>query len=290
MGNTRFNSSGLVVRALTLGAAVLVTFATSAAGQTTTGAVRGYARDQAGAPIEGAQITARNVQMNVPRNTVTNASGFYNVAGLRPGAYDVTIRRIGFSPQTRSVQVQIGQTIDLDVQLTPAATTLQGVTVTAAAVQETRTSEVGTNVTRDQLQNLPNFERNILDFASLAPGISPQGVSSTNKVIVAAGQPPEAVNLFVDGATYKNDVLRGGVAGQDASKGNPFPQSAVQEFRVVTQNYKAEYQKASSVIITATTRSGGNQWEGDAFASGVGNSYVAKDAFAAQKGLTRPNY
>jgi len=84
MGNTRFNSSGLVVRALTLGAAVLVTFATSAAGQTTTGAVRGYARDQAGAPIEGAQITARNVQMNVPRNTVTNASGFYNVAGLRP--------------------------------------------------------------------------------------------------------------------------------------------------------------------------------------------------------------
>ena len=63
--------------------------------------------------------------------------------------------------------------------------------------------------------------------------------------------------MFVDGATYKNDVLRGGVAGQDASKGNPFPQGAVQEFRVITQNYKAEYQKAASAIITATTRSGG---------------------------------
>src|SRR5207249_3952052 len=87
-----------------------------------------------------------------------------------------------------------------------------------------------------------------------------------------------------------NDVLKGGVAGQDASKGNPFPQGAVQEFRVITQNYKAEYQKASSAIITATTRSGGNQWEGDAFAFGVGKSYVAKDAFAAWKGLDRPNY
>ena len=281
-----------LVRTVALPALMLAVWSAGGGAQTTTGAIRGYTRDPAGAPIEGAQITTRNVQMNVSRNTLSNASGFYNVAGLRPGAYDVTIRRIGFAPQTRAVQVQIGQTLDLDVQLSQTATAIQGVTVTATttATQETRTSEVGTNVSRDQIQNLPNFERNVLDFASLAPGISPQAVNSTNKVISAGGQPPEAVNLFIDGATYKNDVLRGGVAGQDASKGNPFPQSAVQEFRVITQNYKAEYQKASSAIITATTRSGGNQWEGDLFASGVGNSYVAKDAFAAQKGLTRPNY
>ena len=68
-------------------------------------------------------------------------------------------------------------------------------------------------------------------------------------------------NVFVDGATYKNDVLRGGVVGQDASKGNPFPQGAIQEFRVLTQNYKAEYQKAASAIIVATTRSGSNATE-----------------------------
>lgn len=275
---------------ITLPALTLAVWSAGVGAQTTTGAIRGYTRDPAGAPIEGAQVTARNIQMNVSRNTVSNAAGFYNVAGLRPGAYEVTIRRIGFAPQTRSVQVQIGQTLDVDVQLSQTATTLQSVVVTATTAQETRTSEVGTNVSRDQIQNLPNFERNILDFASLAPGISPQAVNSTNKVISAGGQPPEAVNFFVDGATYKNDVLRGGVAGQDASKGNPFPQSAVQEFRVITQNYKAEYQKASSAIITATTRSGGNAWEGDLFASGVGKSYVAKDAFAAQKGLTRPDY
>lgn len=289
MRNARTVGRHWLVRVVTLAALAWAPVSIVGA-QTTTGAIRGYTRDPAGTPIEGAQITARNLQMNVSRNTLSNASGFYNVAGLRPGAYEVTIRRIGFGPQTRSVQVQIGQTIDVDVQLSQTATAIQGVTVTATAAQETRTSEVGTNVSRDQIQNLPNFERNVLDFASLAPGISPQAVNSTNKVISAGGQPPEAVNLFIDGATYKNDVLRGGVAGQDASKGNPFPQSAVQEFRVITQNYKAEYQKASSAIITATTRSGGNQWEGDAFVSGVGNSYVAKDAFAAQKGLTRPNY
>ena len=59
------------------------------------------------------------------------------------------------------------------------------------------------------------------------------------------------MNVFIDGVSYKNDVIQGGVVGQDASRGNPFPQNAVQEFRVITQNYKAEYEKASSAIITA---------------------------------------
>ena len=258
--------------------------------QTTTGAIRGYVRDPGGAPVTEAQVSARNVSMGVTRNTLTNASGFYNIAGLRPGQYEMTIRRIGFGPQTRNVQVMIGQSQDLDVQLAQTATTLQAVVVQAAAGQEVRTSEVGTNVTREQIQNLPNFERNFLDFAKLAPGITPSAVNSQNKTFSSGAQPAEAVNVFVDGASYKSDVLKGGVAGQDASKGNPFPQGAVQEFRVVTQNYKAEYQKASSAIITATTRSGSNQWEGDVFAFGVGKSYVAKDALAAQRALSRPNY
>jgi hypothetical protein len=259
-------------------------------GQTTTGSVRGYVRDPSGVPIAEAQVSARDLSMGISRNTLTNAGGFYNMAGLRPGQYEITIRRIGFSPQTRTVQVLIGQTRDLDVALAQTATTLQTVVVTAATVQETRTSEVGTNVSREQIENLPNFERNFLDFTKLAPGMTAQSPTSTDKVFAAGAQPPEAVNVFVDGATYKNDVLRGGVAGQDASKGNPFPQGAVQEFRVITQNYKAEYQKAASAIITATTRSGGNQWEGDLFAYGVGKSYVAKDAFAAREGLSRPDY
>jgi hypothetical protein len=108
--------------------------------------------------------------------------------------------------------------------------------------------------------------------------------------LAAGGQPPEAINIFVDGASYKNDVLRGGTVGQDASKGNPLPQGAIQEFRVLTQNYKAEYQKAASAIIVATTKSGTNQLEADAFAYGVGTSYVAKDEIARRRGSPRPNY
>ena len=258
--------------------------------QTTTGSIRGYVRGPNATPVPDAQIAARNTAMGLNRETVSNSSGFYTLAGLRPADYEITVRRIGFSPQTRTVTVGIGQTITLDVSIQEVATQLAAVAVTATTTETARTSEVGTNVTPEQIQRLPNYERNFLDFARLAPGITPTAVNNTDKFISAGGQPPEAVNIFVDGATYKNDVLRGGVVGQDASKGNPFPQGAVQEFRIITQNYKAEYQKAASAIITATTRSGSNQWEADAFAFGVGKAYVAKDAISAQRGDARPDY
>jgi hypothetical protein len=263
-----------------------------AAAQTTTGSIRGFVRNASGAPISDVQLVARNVTMGVTRGTATTATGFYNIAGLRPGQYELTARRIGLTPQTRTIQVLIGQTHSSDFVLSEAAVTLQAVVTAATAVgtTEVKTSEVGMNVTREQIENLPTFDRNFLEFAKLSPGIMATRVNDENKVLRAGGQPAEAVNVFVDGATYKNDVLKGGVAGQDASKGNPFPQGAVQEFRIVTQNYKAEYQKAASAIITATTRSGSNEWEADVFAFGVGRGWVAKDALAVRRRLGAPDY
>lgn len=277
---------GLVVGAIVLlGAAIA-----PAAAQTSTGNLRGYITGTGGTPVEGAQITARYLQGGQPRLATTNAAGFFYLGGLRPGEYDVNVRRVGLAPQTRVVSVPIGETVDLPLTLTETAVQLTAVQVQATSGTTTRTSEVGTDISRAQIANLPNFERNILDLARLAPGITAQDVNSTDKVISAGGQPPEAINIFVDGASYKNDVLRGGVVAQDASKGNPFPEGAVQEFRVITQNFKAEYQKAASLIITATTRTGGNDVEGDAFVYGVGKSYVARDAFTRRVGGPRPQY
>nr|MCU0627437.1 hypothetical protein [Gemmatimonadaceae bacterium] len=179
--------------------------------------------------------------------------------------------------------------VDLDLQTSEVSTTIATVRIEARAGNTSRTSEVGTNITRAQVDNLPNFERNVLDLARLVPGVTPPDVNSTDKTFAAGGQPAEAVNVFVDGATFKNDILRGGVNGQDASKGNPFPQAAIQEFRVVTQNYKAEYQRASSAVIVATTRTGTNRWEGDAFGYGIGSTWTARDAFARLRGFERPD-
>src|SRR5262249_31785467 len=197
------------------------------------------------------------------RSAVTSANGFYAIGGLQPGQYQVTVRMMGFGDQSRGMRLLVGQTLDANFDLAAAAVALEGLTAVAAPVQETRTSEVATNVTREQVESLPTPDRNFLGLAVLAPGTQLQGdrLDGQRKTFTAGAQPAEQVNVFIDGASYKNDLLQGGVAGQDASRGNPFPRNAIREFRVITQNYKAEYQKASSAIITATTQSGTNRWE-----------------------------
>ncbi|MFY7851924.1 MAG: TonB-dependent receptor plug domain-containing protein [Brevundimonas sp.] len=127
--------------------------------------------------------------------------------------------------------------------------------MTGRRIFEVRTSEVATNVTRQQIEDLPQISRNFLNFAALAPGVVVQE-GDTERTISAGGQPSLAVNVFIDGQSQKSTILDGGIAGQDDSRGNPFPQSAVQEFRVLTQNFKAEYEQASSAIITSGTSTG----------------------------------
>jgi hypothetical protein len=249
--------------------------------QTTTGSIRGYITAEGGTAIVGADVRARNTATGVERMATTNARGFYSLSGLVPGQYALAVRHIGHKPVGRTVQVQIGQDLTLNFGLETSAVQLEELTVSAAPAVETRSTEVATNVTPAQVEALPKSDRNFLALAVLAPGVRLTGdrIGDTRKTISAGAQGPEQINVFIDGASYKNDILKGGVAGQDASRGNPFALNAVQEFRVITQNYKAEYQKASSAIITATTKSGSNTWTGNAFFAYQSKSLVGLDTF-----------
>src|SRR5438552_14041414 len=259
--------------------------------QTTTGTVRGYVKDQNGTAAADAAVQARQIGTGVLRSASTRADGSYILPGLVPGEYELSIRKIGFSPQRRNVVVQIGATLLSDFTLQAGAVELQAVTVEGAPAVEMRTSEVATNVTRQQIEQLPTVNRNFLDLASLAPGVSvsEDRVNAIGfRTFSAGGASPNQSNVFVDGSSLKNDLTGGGVAGQDASRGNPFPRNAIQEYRVITQNFKAEYQKASSAIITATTKSGSNEWHGNAFFGYQNKDLVALDTFAFKS--AKPDY
>ncbi|HEU0299684.1 MAG TPA: carboxypeptidase-like regulatory domain-containing protein, partial [Longimicrobium sp.] len=267
-----------------------------AAAQTTTGTIRGYVRGAEGAELAGATVTARSLETNQQRQAVTSAQGFYVLPGLRPGPYELSVRMLGFAEQRRPLQLQVGQSIDVNFDLTGQALVLEAVTVAAPAA-ETRTSEVATNVTRQQVENLPTADRNFLSLATLAPGTQLQAdvLDGQRKTFTAGAQGAEQVNVFIDGASYKNDILQGGVAGQDASRGNPFPRNAIREFRIITQNFKAEYQKASSAIITATTRSGTNSWETSGFVNYQDREFIGLNSFQEREArgnltYTRPRF
>ena len=264
----------------------------AAAAQTTTGSIRGYVTNTAGAPLTGAQLQARNVSNGVTRFATSRDNGFYTLPGLTPGSYEVSAKRIGSAPNTRTVDVRVGEDLALNFQLADSAVTLATVSVVAAAPASTRSTEVATNVSQAQINDLPTSSRNFLDLASLAPGtrVPADRINGANKEFAAGAQPAEQINVFIDGASYKNDIITGGIAGQDASRGNPFPRNAIQEFRIITNNFKAEYQKASSAIITAVTKSGTDEWHGGFFTEVQNKHFVALDSFDLKKTPAKPDY
>jgi hypothetical protein len=263
----------------------------SLAAQNTTGTIRGTVSGDNGVPIGSAQIVAQNVSTGVSRNAQSNDAGNYTLVGLVPGTYTINVRRIGSAPQTRTVVVQIGSTQIQDFALAAQAAQLETQVVTATTGIETRTSESATNITQAQIAKLPTPSRNFLDLAQLAPGVTvtEDRVNGQFRTVSAGGQPPSSVNLFVDGTSFKNDLTQGGIAGQDASRGNPFPRNAVDQYRVISQNFKAEYQKASSAVITATTKSGGNVWSGNALFGYQNASMVQLDTFQLLDKKNNPN-
>lgn len=261
--------------------------------QNTTGTIRGTITDSAGMGLSGAEVIAKNVSSGAERATTTRDNGAYALPGLAPASYDLTVRRIGMGSATQRLQVGIGQNLIVNVVLTSRTIQLEELTVASGTPTiETRTSEVATNVTEQQIERLPTPSRNFLDLAALAPGItvSEDRINGTGfRTFQGGGQSANAVNVFIDGTSLKNDLTGGGVSGQDASRGNPFPRNAIQEYRVISQNFKAEYQKAGSSVITATTRSGGNDWSGNAFVTFQNEGFVALDTFQLRDQAANPS-
>jgi len=241
-----------------------IAIASAAFGQATSATLRGTVTDESGNPFPTAEVTATAVATGYHHTATAGADGKFQLAGLTPGAYRIDVTAPSYKASAREIVLRVGQTIDADFKLQPDLVLLESITVVGSQVVETRTPELATQITPLQIQSLPQNDRNFLNFAALAPGVL-LGNDEFRKEIKAGAQGSSSTNVFIDGVSFKNDVIQGGVVGQDASRGNPFPQNAVQEFRVITQNYSAEFQKASSAIITAVTKSGTNTLSGDAF-------------------------
>lgn len=239
--------------------------------QSTSATVRGQISADS-SPTSGATVTATNVETGLSRSVQSSETGSYTIAGLPPGTYRIEATS-GGQTSSQNLTLQVGQTVTMDLgtggvaeTATPGdAVDLDRVVVTAPILVETKTSEVATYVTQKQIDALPQGSRNFLAFADIVPGIvfSERGDGSTN--IRSGAQQSNGINVFLDGVSQKNLVTRGGITGQDSSRGNPFPQLGIGEYKVITSNYKAEYDQISSAAVTAVTKSGSNEFKGSAF-------------------------
>ncbi len=276
--------------------------ATPALAQLTTSTVRGQVSSSAAA-APGATVVAVSSDTGFTARATAGPDGSYVLTGLRPGTYDISFGAPGGATVTRRVIVSVGQTATLDVDVAapadaaePATADSGTIVVVGQRLVETRTSEIATNVTEQQIENLPQNNRNFLNFAQLAPGIR-VNQSEFRQTFSGGGVGAEPngdsfggpqVNVFIDGVSLKSNVNQGGIVGQDVSRGNPFSQLAVKEFRVLSSNFKAEFEDAGTAIITAVTRSGTNKFDGEVFGTTQSENFIERDFFQKKNDQDKP--
>lgn len=211
-------------------------------------------------------VTAKNIATGGTRRTNASADGSFVLVGLPPGTYQVDA-----GPGTeKTVTLTVASTASIDLEAAATGgpmttTTMEGVVVNAQILTEVKTSEVGSTISLHQIQTVPQITRNFLEFADTVPGMVFSVDSSGHTSLQSGGQNASSVNVYIDGVGQKNYVKQGGVAGQFESQGNPFPQLAIGEYKVITSNYKAEYDQISSAAVTAETKSGTNEFHGEVF-------------------------
>ena len=271
-----------------LASLITAAVATSAAGPTISWAQTADAQLR-GKAAPNAEVTAKNLATGAVRRTKAADDGSYALVGLPAGSYQVDA-----GPGTeRSVTLSVASTSTLDFAAAPppvtAATTLEGVSVTAATLADVKTSEVGGIVSLHQIQTIPQISRNFLEFADTVPGMVFTQDAAGHTSLRGGAQNNSSVNVYIDGVGQKSYVKEGGVSGQFSSQGNPFPQLAIGEYKVITSNYKAEYDQISGAAVTAETKSGGNEFHGEIFGNYTDDKYRKETPAEEHAGKQTPS-
>lgn len=242
----------------------------------------GTVKDQTGAIVPGATVTARNQETGLTRTDVTNQTGNFRLPVLPPGTYKVTVELSGFTTETRpDILLVIEQTAIINFTLKPA-TVAETVTVTGESpIVDTTRSDVSTSVSTDQIQHLPVASRRWIDLAMLVPGTSQDNIRGffyRGNANLGGGL-REYSNMFVvDGVN--NTWAEMGEARQN------FAMDSIREFKVSTSNYKAEYGLATGGLLTVVSRSGTNELHGSGLLFFRDKSLTAKEYFQT----TKPDY
>src|SRR5690349_12279998 len=246
--------------------AMLLLVACSVA-QVETGSISGTVKDSSGAVVANASVTATNVGTGSARMVQTNQMGQYTITGLAPGTYEVSVKSGSFAPYKSRVEVAVGGRITVDPNLAISSATTLEVVGEAATSVNTQTQELSQVVTQRQLAQLPSLTRNAYDFVALSGNVS-SADSTTGGGKLGSGQntTDRGVGFAINGQRASGtEILLDGVENVDfflTLVGQQVPQDAVQEFRVLTNNFDAQYGRASGGVVNLTTKSGTNSFHG----------------------------
>src|SRR5258705_2213708 len=251
-----------------------------ALGQTQSNAadLQGVVRDQSGAVVNGATVTARNVGTNTSKTTTTNDDGGYLIVNLVPGDYEVTVESPNFKKSVLpGVTVTVGQRADLDIALEVGQVS-EVVTISGASAElvETSKTAVATTVDLQRIENLPINERNYLAFALTTSTVGrdngrPIGPAPTTGLNFG-GQRGRSNLVQLDGADNTDNSVN---ASRSTASHQP-----VQEFQLLTNAFAPEFGRSSGGVVNVVTKAGTNDFHGNLFGFLRHKSFQARNAFA----------
>ena len=242
------------------------------------GRILGTVVDPAGAVVAGAQIRCISDTTGIERTVEASEAGAFQVGSLDPGPYTVRASSSGFAEATVvGIVVSVGSAVSVDVILRIEASS-ERIEVSASLIDSTQAAP-DSIVNGTAISNLPINGRRFQDFALLTPTVQ---VDRQRGQLSFVGQRGINSNVMVDGTDY-NQPFFGGIRGGERSNSIiTVPQSAIREFQAVTAGYTAEYGRSSGGMLNVTTKSGSNEFHGDAFHQVRDRRWGLEDPFGAK--------
>lgn len=234
-------------------------FSIVAFAQVETGQISGKVTDPNGAVVTKAAVSVKSVNTAAQRDTTTDDAGNYIITNLQAGLYDVTIKASGFADITQRAEVSIGGKLSLDFALSASAVSAKVDVVAGQGGVEVNTisQELSTVVTNKQIRELPTLTRNPYDLVGLSGNVTADAGSARGAGYAINGMRSADTSILLDGVENVDNFT--------ATVGQSVPLDSVQEFRVITGNFSAEYGRASGGIVNVGTIAGTNSFHGTAY-------------------------
>lgn len=251
--------------------------------QVDTGAIAGSVSDASGAVLANADVQIIDEATNGKLVLKTNGSGFYSAPSLRPGHYVVTAALDGFSSQRRTgIEVRVQDHLQIDFVLEVGAISSEVTVAAQAPLLESGSSSLGQVVEEKEIKNLPLNGRNYIQLATLGAGTSPSRRSTERNTFVSNGERPIQNSYLLDGIDNKNKIV-----GFDSSSAQSIEPviDAVQEFKVQTSTFSAEFGQSAGAVVNVSIKSGSNQLHGSLFEF-VRNSFFDAEPYFQPAGQT----
>lgn len=246
-----------------LSALCTLTFVAFSFAQIESGIVSGTVTDPSGAVVSNATVTAKNLGTGLSRTVTSSANGSYTLTSLPPARYEISVDAAGFQTFRQTVDVTVGgrTTVDAAMKVGTTGTVVEVTAENAGAEVNTQDQQISNTITSTQIADLPSLTRNPYDFVTTGGNVSvnPNIAASAERGVGVSlnGQRSASTNILLDG-DQNVDLFGAGV-------GQAIPLESVQEYKVITSDFSAQYGRASGGIVNLATKSGTNVYHGTGY-------------------------